>query len=132
MFINVDILRTKKACHNQVSLFKKLFPDGIEVTTDLCVEYYDKFDWDWAVDNLLTETGQDEYVKIKVAAYNEYRKIHDAARNEYKKIRDVALGEYWKTKDAAMVEYEKIRDAAWNDLRKICAKTFGELAMKQV
>ena len=118
MFINVELLKSKNACHSQVSLFKKLFPNGVVVTTDLCIEYYNKFSWNWAARNLLSKTGWKEYDKIRVAAYNEYKKTKDAAWGEYRKIHDVA-----------MVEYLKIHDVAWVEYLKLCAKTFGKLAV---
>ena len=53
MFLTAAILKSKRACVNQLALFSATFPEGVEVTPEVCVSVADKFDWNWAAANLL-------------------------------------------------------------------------------
>lgn len=53
MKITARLLKRKGACADEAELFEKLYPDGAEITEAACVAVADKFDWDWAAENLL-------------------------------------------------------------------------------
>ncbi len=54
MKISVATLRKKKACADQLKTFEDIFGrEPVEITEALCVAHADKFDWNWAVANLL-------------------------------------------------------------------------------
>ena len=63
MFISYDMLRTAGACQEQRVLFRRYFPDGVEVTRDLCVQYAQEFDFAWAGHNLLHGSKLVEFSK---------------------------------------------------------------------
>lgn len=59
MKMTVELLRELGTCGGYRDTFKELFPkseypDGVEVTADVCAANADKFDWHWAADTLLT------------------------------------------------------------------------------
>ena len=62
MFLTAAILiQSKRACAKQLALFVETFPDGVEVTPEACAAVADKFDWDWAAQNLLPRSLRAEY-----------------------------------------------------------------------
>ena len=105
MRITSEFLRSKGACENQVKLFESLSGDSLELTEALCVEHANKFDWEWAARNLLSD-----------AAWAEYERVCAPARAEYVRVRD-----------AARAEYERVRDPAWAEYERVCAATFFKL-----
>ena len=54
MKITLSMLQKEHACSDQVALFKKLFGESVTVTRVLCLKHAADFDWDWAVDELLS------------------------------------------------------------------------------
>ena len=53
MKITKHLLQSKGACASQVALFAETFPHGTEITEAVCLAVADKFDWNWAAQNLL-------------------------------------------------------------------------------
>lgn len=51
MFIDMAILYRRHACLSQRSLFMQTFPNGVEVTEELCIKYAHDFDLTWFADN---------------------------------------------------------------------------------
>ena len=129
--ITLSQLETLNACLGQRKVFKELFGNSVEITLDLAEKYFDKFDSDWAANNLLKPEYLNEYLKIMDSAYAEYRKIRNPAYTEYEKIRDSAYTEYLKIRDSAYAEYRKIADSAYAEYRKNKAKAFVELYIQQ-
>lgn len=74
-------LRQLGACDESIAMFKRLFPvsrypDGVRVTTELCVQHADEFDWSWAVRHLVPgdsvedrETAFHELIRDALRAY---------------------------------------------------------------
>ena len=52
------LLKRLGACENESNKFRELFPNGTEVTVELCVKHAADFSWDWAVDNLMSSKGR--------------------------------------------------------------------------
>ena len=88
--LHVDQLIAIDACTEQVNLFRTLFGESINVTEALCLEHFDKFDWNFAA-KLLSPDG----------------------RAEYKRVRDLALAEHERVRDLAWAEYDRVRGFAW-------------------
>ena len=53
VLVTSQTLRALGSCGEYVNKFQRLFPDGTVITTELCVEHHDVFDWHWAASNLL-------------------------------------------------------------------------------
>lgn len=53
MKITPEMLRDLKACEDQYNLFVELFPDGVEITEELCVRHAQDFDFEWVAQHLL-------------------------------------------------------------------------------
>jgi len=104
------------ACSKQVELFRSTFGDQVEVTVELALSVFDKFDWDFAARKFLSAPALAEYEKVRAAALAEYYKVMAAALAEYDKVRAAALAEYDKVRAAALAEYDKVRAAAWANL----------------
>ncbi len=77
MNITADMLRSKRACAEQVALFEELFGLEVVLTEALCVEHAGKFDWGWAAHYLLKPDARRAYNEAPLAgadrAYNEAR-----------------------------------------------------------
>ena len=88
MIITKELLISKKACANQVRLFEEVFPNGTSNDRDemliLARKYYDKFDFDWAANNLLDKA---------------HRKTYNEATAPYRKTYEEAIAPHRKTYD---------------------------------
>lgn len=51
MFIDMAMLNRLHACQPQRSLFMQTFPNGVEVTEELCIKYAHHFDLTWFANN---------------------------------------------------------------------------------
>jgi hypothetical protein len=130
--ITLSQLESLNACRDQRKVFKELFGNNVEITIDLAEEYFDKFDVDWAANNLLKPEYLNEYQKIKNSALDEYYKISNYAYAEYLKIVDSAYNtEYLKIRYSALHEYNNIVDSAYAEYQKNKAKVFVELYIRQ-
>ena len=96
MKITKELLEVNNACFGQVNLFGKLFPDGVEVTEELCLKHTNDFDFEWAAMVLLTKEQYREYQKVLGRAYQEYQKVLGRAYQKYLKVRGPAYQEYLK------------------------------------
>src|SRR6266446_4848226 len=75
MIHRVLTLRTlidKRACVDQVKLFRATFGDSIEISEPLCLSVSGKFDWLWGAQHLLSPTAWTEYRQVGVTARTEY------------------------------------------------------------
>ncbi|MBX9694140.1 MAG: hypothetical protein K2Z81_17285 [Cyanobacteria bacterium] len=86
MNISTELLRSHKACINQIELFRFIFPDadtGVELTREnweLAKSRGLQTDW---LARLLPEQKQQQYQAFISAAISEYIKDADAAWDEY-------------------------------------------------
>ena len=64
MKITKRLLQSKGACTSQVVLFAETFPHGTEITEAVCLSVADKFDWNWAAQNLLSPESYAEYERV--------------------------------------------------------------------
>jgi hypothetical protein len=73
--LKVKQLEEASACSDRVDLFKELFGDEVKVTVSLAKKHYNKFDWDWAANYLLSVPARAEYKKVIASARAEYKKV---------------------------------------------------------
>jgi preprotein translocase subunit Sss1 len=124
--ITVEMLKTRKACSDQVELFERVFPQGAPVSMRSFAKARKAgLDTRWTA-HLLGGPALVEYKKVRDPAWAEYKKVRDPAWAEYEKARDAAWAEYEKARAPAWVEYKKARDAAWAEYEKARAPAWVE------
>ena len=106
MKITKLLLQIKGACASQVALFAETFPHGTEITEAVCLAVADKFDWNWAAQNLLSPESYAEYERVRAQADAECQ--HVCA--------------------PAYAEYQRVRAPAYAECQRVRAATFGRLA----
>ena len=137
--ITLDMLIEKNACAKQANLFKKYFDESVEITEDICLKYYDKFEVDWLVDNMLNEDQREAYNAIEMVAWKDYKAIVEPAWKDYMDIHGPAWKAYKVIQESAYkayeviqwLEYEKyeaIRAPAYAAYRAIKASAYEEYA----
>ena len=110
MYITIELLQDRRACHEQVDLFAATFPEGVHVTEAMCLAVYDKFDFDWAARHLLPPWGVAEYKAKHALIRAEYKAKHDPIRAEYKAKHAPIRAEYEAKHDPIWAEYEAKHD----------------------
>ena len=79
------------ACHDQVALFRKTFPDGATITYgNLAKALQAGLSVGW-ITNTIQGSAWAEYKRIQGSAWAEYERIQDSARAEYERIQDSAI-----------------------------------------
>lgn len=121
------------ACSDQVRLFRRLYPDGVDISVEACLAVADQFDWEWAAEYLLSQPARAEYDRAQQAAWAAYQRARHAAWwaeyekpafAEYKRVERPARAE-----QAALAEYQRVRRAAWAEYERGCARGFAEAAL---
>ena len=72
MRVTAELLRAKDACEDQVNMFESLFPEGVEITQELCVKHAGDFDWNWAAKNFLPRRMWPGHAAKHVALWADY------------------------------------------------------------
>ena len=110
MFINKKLLEVKDACLEQLKLFNRLFPNGVELTLEVCLEHYNKFDLNWCVENLLNDTQREAYEEARVPLWKTYEearvplwKAYVEAEAPLWEAYEETVTPLWKTYDEARV-----------------------------
>ena len=109
--ITLRTLEAKGACRDQCKRFAALFPEGVEVTEALCIEHAAEFNWDWAAQNLLTDSAWAEYHRTTASAWAK----HDRAR-----------ASAWAEHQC----YERTTAPAWVKYDRVTAATFAKLYLR--
>jgi len=117
MKITKRLLQSKGACASQVALFAETFPRGTEITEAVCLAVADKFDWNWAAQNLLPPKSDAEYQRVCAPA--------DA---ECQRVRAQAYAECQRVCAPADAECQRVRAQAYAEYQRVCAPAFGRLA----
>ena len=91
MFVTVELLKSHKACQEQVDLFAAAFPDGAQVTEAVCLAVSDKFDFIWAT-CLLPREARAGYKAKREAIQAEYRAKLAPILAEYEAKRAALFG----------------------------------------
>ena len=121
MKITLKQLLEEGACESDVEFFRVRFGEEVEVTEELCLSVYNKFDWHWASTTFLTAPALAEYDKVKAPALAEYDKVRATAWAEYDKVKAPALAEYDKVRATAWAEYDKLTATALDAYKKATA-----------
>ena len=129
MRITLEMLEARGACKNQYKLFVRLFPDGVEITEELCVKHAQDLDFEWAARHLLgspTRKAYDEAIAPHWEAYEQETALHLKAYNEaiapHLKAYDEATAPHWKAFDEAIAPHRKAFDKAIAPHRKAFAE----------
>ncbi len=62
MYLTHSMLVKRDACKAQRDLFKRIFPEGVHVTPDVCVKFAEAFQWGWAAAALLNRTNYNKWL----------------------------------------------------------------------
>lgn len=122
--LKLSDLTDKKACEEQVKLFKKLFGEELELTSEeqaveIALEHYSKFNRNWVIANLLDLPTQEEYQKVRQLAWKEYEKVQQPTREEYRRIQQPAWREYRRIQQLAREEYLNVEKPAWKEYMRV-------------
>jgi hypothetical protein len=128
MKITKHLLQIKGACASQVALFAETFPHGTEITEAVCLAVADKFDWDWAAQNLLSPESYAEYQRVRAQAYAECERVRAQAYAEYQRVCAQAYAEYQRVRAQADAECERVCAQTDAEYPRVRAATFGRLA----
>ena len=80
MKITLAQLKKLGAREDQVALFLKYFGEEVEATEALCVKHAQKFNWNWAANNLLSAPAQQAYNEAMASAQQAYDEAMASAR----------------------------------------------------
>ena len=89
--LTLKTLIEKEACFRQVKLFKTMFGKSVKVTKTLCLSVYDKFNFQWAAEHLLSEKAREKYNEIEQSAWEKYDEIEQSTWEKYKKETAIAF-----------------------------------------
>jgi len=125
MKITVKQLIEKRACVEQVKVFRRLFGASATITLANCIKASKAgLDFNWAAQNLLPATALEAYYKAKAPALKAYQKAIATAWEDYEKAEATAWEDYEKAEATAWEDYEKAIATAWEDYRKAKATVF--------
>ena len=98
------------ACHDQVALFRKTFPDGATITYgNLAKALQAGLSVGWITDTIQGPAWA-EYKRIQGSALAEYERIQGLAWAEYKRIHGPAWAEYKRIEGPALLAALKLQD----------------------
>ena len=95
MRITQELLQGKGACQQQVDRFAVDFPDGTEVTAEVC-RAHPGYDYDWAAKNLLTPEKLAEYHAAKAPLLAAYVAAEAPLWAEFEAARAETFGRIWE------------------------------------
>ncbi len=100
MKLTLQTLIDKRACKDQVALFREMFGDSVEITEELCASSARKFDFTWAAQHLLSVAAWDDYLRITGWAWVDYVHITDdrikgSARADYAHSRAITFAKLY-------------------------------------
>jgi hypothetical protein len=93
--LKLQTIIDKRACPEQVKLFRKVFGKSVRVTEPLCVRMANQFDFTWAAQNLLTPEGVTEYTRVIAPALAEYARVRAPAWAEYERVSALAFARWY-------------------------------------
>lgn len=91
MFITYKDLLDRRACIVQREKFRELFPNGVEITPELCRAHAQDFDWCWAAMRLLSPRAEQFFHREEAAIWgffiNKIRAARAGSDTEFEEIR---------------------------------------------
>lgn len=116
--IDYKLLKEKKACTEQLDLFKKLFGDNPIPLTDRTIQKFSPIlDILWAAENILTPNHLLEFNVVHIPAEKEYEECSNMIWLDH--VNNLKPG------------LEKTITTHWNNYQKIIAKEFVRLYTKE-
>jgi hypothetical protein len=103
--LTLSTLRKYGACSGEVTLFRNLFGERVEVTEELCLIHADNFSFNWAACRLLSDAAREDYARARDVAEAEYARAVAVAYAEYERARDAAHAAYERAVTPARAEY---------------------------
>jgi hypothetical protein len=140
--ITYQMLKAKGACETQVALFKELFPNGAPLTVETALSVANKFDWDWAISNLLSKEGKAAYEEAEALLLAAYEEAKAPLLAAYEEAEALLLAAYEEAKAPLLAAYEEARVPLWAAYKEARApllaaykeakaKLFAELYIKE-
>ena len=109
MYLTADMLKEKNACHRQVAVFEKEWPDGVKITKKAILRAVElELDIDWFVDNFLPPPIREAYQKAIDLAWKAYKEATAPAREAYHEDLTSARKAYHKAQ--ALTLYKVLKD----------------------
>ena len=116
MKIALKDLRRMDACSEQVTLFKSLFGEEVEMTRENVLQYGVQFDLSWLASNIMSE-----------AQYADCKSKRDALLADYLSKRAPLLADYESKRAPLIADYESKRDALLADYDSKRAPLFADI-----
>jgi len=108
-YLTADMLREKNACHRQVAVFEKEWPDGVKITKKAIIRAVElELDINWFVDNFLPPPIREAYQKAIDLAWKAYKEAIAFAPNVYKEAAAPAREAYEEAQ--ALVLYKALKE----------------------
>ncbi len=111
--ITHQMLEAVGACQGQVTLFKKLFPDGAPLTIEAALSVADKFNWGWAADKFLSKKGWKAYDDARTLALKAYEEADALAWEACGEAKTTGGKSYWGVMVPAWKAYSEARALAF-------------------
>jgi hypothetical protein len=92
--LTLQTLIDKRACVEQIDLFRAKFGESVEVTEALCRSVASEFDWHWAGNNLLSKKGYDDYRAKRKPMDDDYRAKRKPLDDDYWAKRKTLYDDY--------------------------------------
>ena len=93
MKITYDMI--KNGCENQVKIFQRTWPNGVEVTVENCLIAVELgLNLDWAATHLFSAPAGEQYKKEIALAGEKYEKVEALEWEQYGKVESLAWEQY--------------------------------------
>ena len=132
--ITLEQLESKDACREQVELFSKMFGSSVSFKTKeeavkVAVKVFDKFNFNWATDNLLNSNNRKAYWEATAPLWKAYMEAKAPLGEAYMeaeallwKAYEEAKAPLWKAyreaKTPLLKAYEEARAPLWEAYRE--------------
>jgi len=130
MKITVELLESNKAYGPQVAIFRKLWPEGAEVTLENCHKAAAAgLDLHWAAENLLPAPARKAWAQSRALARQECEEAAALAWKACLKAMVIVRKEHCKAWPPAWKAYQEDMTPAWEEYEETMAlagKTFSE------
>ena len=116
MKIALKDLRRMDACSEQVTLFKSLFGEEVEMTRENVLQYGVQFDLSWLASNIMSEAQDADYKIRRVSLFADYKSKRAPLLADYESKRDALIADYESKRDALLADYDSKRAPLFADI----------------
>ena len=131
MKITLAQLKKLGACEDQVALFRNNFGEEVEATEALCVKHAQKFNWNWAANNLLSAPARRAYDEAMASAQQAYEEATAPAQRAYEEATAPARRAYDEATASAQQAYEEAMASAQQAYEEATARAFARAAINK-